>query len=122
MAPVGEVSAIILYVKDMHAQTLFYRDKLGLEITHPGKKQFDYSKEYWVSFNTGAASLALHAGGKGRIGEDAPKIVFRVKDVKKAREELIERGVKMGEVRNAGPDKQVCDGTDPEGNRVSIGS
>ena len=121
MAIVGEISEIILFVKDMQAQVVFYRDKLGLEVTHPGNKS-DYSQEFWVTFATGAVTLALHGGGDGRIGKDAAKFVFRVKDVKQARTELIERGVKMGDVRSAGPGITVCDGADPEGNRVSIAS
>src|SRR5262249_14169081 len=115
----GEISEIILFVKDMHAQVLFYRDKLGLEVKHPGKKA-DYSKEFWVELATGAVTLALHAGGKGRIGEDAPKIVLRVKNGAAARTELIARGVKMGEVRSPVPGLTICDCADPEGNRVSI--
>jgi catechol 2,3-dioxygenase-like lactoylglutathione lyase family enzyme len=121
MAILNELAAIVLYVKDMQSQVEFYRDKLELKIEYP-KGKSDYSKDYWVAFSTGGTSLSLHAGGKGRIGEDAPKLVFRVKDVNKVRTELIERGVKMGEVRSAGPKRQVCDGTDPEGNRISIGT
>lgn len=119
MALLGELSGIVLFVKDMQSQVAFYRDKLGLKVTHP-KGVTDYSGHFWVALDTGAVTLALHAGGKGRIGEDAPKIIFRVKDVKKTRAELIERGVKMEEVRNAGPKQKLCDGHDPEGNRVSI--
>jgi hypothetical protein len=70
--------------------------------------------------NTGACRLALHGGGKRRFGEDAPKIVFRVDDLPAARNNLLEQGVSMGEMRSPAPGVQVCDGKDPEGNRFSI--
>ena len=76
----------------------------------------------WVTFETGACSLALHGGGKGRLGADTPKIVFQVQDIAATRQELISRGVKMGEIRTAAPGILVCDGEDPEGIPFSIES
>ena len=49
-------------------------------------------------------------------------MVFRVADVPAARQELIRRGVAMGEMRSPAPGVQVSDGADPEGNRFSIES
>ena len=80
MSAVGELAEVILFVKDMNKQVVFYRDTMGFEVRSPGA-QSDYAKEFWVELNTGACSLCLHAGGEGRYGEDAPKIVFRVKDI-----------------------------------------
>ena len=82
----------------------------------------DYGKEFWVELDTGACSLALHAGGKKRFGEDAPKFVFRVQDILAARMQLINQQVVMGEIRSAAPGVWVCDGADPEGNKFSIES
>ena len=112
---------IIVYVQDMNAQAAFYRDNFGLEAMFPGGVT-DYKDEYWVTLNTGACVLALHGGGKKRFGSDAPKLVFGVDDIQAAREELVKRGVKLGEVRSAAPGGWVCDGEDPEGNKFSIES
>ncbi len=112
---------VILYVKDMNAQVGFYRDGLGLEIIFP-KVKSDYGAESWVTFDTGACILALHRGGKKRIGDDAPKIVFRVNDVAAMREEVLRKGVQLGEIRNPAPGVRVVDGVDPEGNKFSIES
>jgi catechol 2,3-dioxygenase-like lactoylglutathione lyase family enzyme len=124
---VGELMEVILYVQDMGAQVSFYRDLLGLQVTQPAGSgdsagTDDFGGVFWVTLATGACTLALHAGGKRRLGEDAPKIVFRIADLPGARDELLGRGVPMGEVRSPAPGVQVCDGLDPEGNKFSIES
>jgi predicted enzyme related to lactoylglutathione lyase len=112
---------VILYVQDMPSQVAFYRDQLGLSVRNPDSQE-DYRTAYWVEFETGACSLALHGGGEKRTGQDAPKIVFRVHDIQAAREELRARGVVLGELRSPSPDVWVVDGVDPEGNKFSIES
>jgi catechol 2,3-dioxygenase-like lactoylglutathione lyase family enzyme len=118
---VGALMEVILYVQDMGSQVSFYRDLLGLQVKEPQEVQ-DLSGQYWVELDTGACTLALHGGGRRRLGEDAPKIVFRVIDVPRVRRELLQQGVPMGDVRSPAPGVQVCDGQDPEGNRFSIES
>jgi catechol 2,3-dioxygenase-like lactoylglutathione lyase family enzyme len=120
MKPTGLIE-IILYVQDMQAQVRFYRDQLGLVLSYP-QELVDYSQEDWVTFETGACTLALHSGGKRRQGEDAPKIVFGVDDIQAARDHLISHGFKAGAIRSAAPGILVCDGFDPEGNPVSFES
>lgn len=110
---------VILYVEDMGKQVRFYRDLLGLPVRYPAGKA-DLSAEGWVTLGTGDCVLALHAGGKRRLGQDTPKIVLRVKDVHAARAALLERGVALGEVRTPAPGVRVCDGSDPEGHPFSI--
>ena len=118
---IGELMEIILYVEDMNRQLSFYRDQLGFKVVNP-QESADYGKEFWVELDTGSCSLALHAGGKSRFGADAPKFVFRVKDILAARQELLNLEVEMGEIRSAAPGVWVCDGADPEGNKFSIES
>lgn len=118
---IGELMEIILYVEDMNRQLSFYRDQLGFKVVNP-QESADYGKEFWVELDTGSCSLALHAGGKGRFGADAPKFVFRVKDILAARQELLNLEVELGEIRSAAPGVWVCDGADPEGNKFSIES
>ena len=111
MAITGELFEVILYVQDMATQVSFYRDVLGLEVREPSGVQ-DLSHAFWVELETGACTLALHAGGQGRLGQDAPKIVFRVADVPLAREDLVSRGVPMGEIRSPAAGVRVSDGLD----------
>ena len=121
MVTTGQLLEVILYVQDMNLQVEFYRDTLGLPVREPLDTQ-DYAETHWVELETGECTLALHAGGTGILGRDAPKIVFRVVDVAEARTDLLGKGVPMGDVRFPGPGIVVCDGTDPEGNRFSIES
>ena len=110
---IGSIRQIILYVKNMQKQVEFYRDTLGLKIGFPHLE--DYSNEAWVSFSTGECTLALHSGGNGDIGSDAPKFTFEVSNVEQTKKQLREKGVKMGEIVEAYPDSYVCSGLDPEG-------
>jgi catechol 2,3-dioxygenase-like lactoylglutathione lyase family enzyme len=121
MALLKDLMEVILYVENMNAQVEFYTDKLGFKVAYPQSTD-DYIDQMWVTLDTGACNLALHGGGKRRFGTDAPKIVFQVDDILAAREELIRRGVEIGEVRSAAPGVWVCDGEDPEGNKLSIES
>ena len=118
---VGEIMEVILYVEDMNAQVSFYRDKLGLSVKSPRDTE-DYGEVFWVEMDSGPCTLALHAGGKRRFGDEAPKIVFNVGDILAVRQGLLDRGVPMDEIRSAAPGIWVCDGVDPEGNKFSIES
>ena len=113
------LTEIILYVEDMNGMLSFYRDVMGLEISYP-QNVTEYSKEHWVTLNAGSCVINLHSGGKRRLGEDSPKIVFGVRDIEGARGTLLRREVRIGEIRVAAPGKWVCDGYDPEGNPFSI--
>ena len=118
---IGPLHEIILYVSNMIGQVSFYRDTLGLEVAYPPDLG-DGSEAFWVVFNTGPCSLALHGGGEKRIGEDAPKIVFKVDEIEAVREYLISQGVPMSEIIEPAPGIQVSNGRDPEGNAFSIES
>ncbi|MDB4637268.1 hypothetical protein OAK47_00485 [Planctomycetaceae bacterium] len=73
-------------------------------------------------FKTGQCSLALHGGGEKRIGEDAPKFVFKVEEIEPTRQYLLDAGVEMSEIHSPAPGIKVCDTRDPEGNVFSIES
>jgi predicted enzyme related to lactoylglutathione lyase len=119
MGALGELMEVILYVRDMAGQVSFYRDQLGLRVRQP-QNAADYSQAFWVELDTGACTLVLHGGGQRRLGQDTPKVVFRVGDIHAAREELAGRGVALGPARSPAPGVWVCDGKDPEGNPFSI--
>ena|SRR2546422_6029891 len=113
---------VIVQVKDMNVQVAFYRDKLGLKVTYP-EGVVDYTKEGWVTFDTGRCVLALHDGGRNRQGENpSHRIVFQADDIEVARNRLLAKGVQVGEVRSPAPGVQVVDGRDPEGNVYAIES
>lgn len=117
----GQLGEIILYVEDMQKAVAFYRGVLGLEVIEPAG-EFDSSEPYWVLFDTGACKLALHGGGRRRIGEDSPKFVFLVDDIRKARAALLDAGVPIGDLRSPAPGVEVTDCRDPEGHVFSIES
>jgi predicted enzyme related to lactoylglutathione lyase len=102
---------IIIFTADLARLSAFYRDVVGLTVagTEPG----------WIDFNAGACNIALHKG-TSTVGKRPPKIVFYAADVAAARAALIKRGWK-----DAGPVKSIghfdmCDGYDPDGNRIGI--
>jgi catechol 2,3-dioxygenase-like lactoylglutathione lyase family enzyme len=113
------IMEIIIYAQEMNTLVAFYRDKLGLRVRYPAALA-DYSDQMWVELDAGTCVLALHGGGQRRLGVDAPKIVFRVVEMERARATLSARGVVLSDVRAPAPGKLVCDGTDPEGNRFSL--
>jgi predicted enzyme related to lactoylglutathione lyase len=118
---IGHLKEVILYVENMNSQVLFYKDKMGLEVDYP-KDTDNLENEKWVVFQTGPCRLALRSGGRCRLGEDAPKMVFEVEDLPKIREELIRRGVPLNEIWSPAAGIFVSDGVDPEGNSFSIES
>jgi predicted enzyme related to lactoylglutathione lyase len=121
MGLVGKLIEVIIYAQDMQRLVTFYRDRLGLEILYPPGLE-EYGAEHWVTFDTGPCTLALHSGGAGREGQDAPTIVFQVDDIDEARRSLTTRGVTLGDIRTAAPGIRVVDGLDPEGNKISFES
>lgn len=110
---------LILYVEDMAQQVAFYRDILELPILYPAE-QTDYSNEVWVVLATGSCKLALHGGGKRRLGEDTPRLVFGVADIHVAHATLLAHGVQLGAIFSAAPGIWVSHGSDPEGNPIAI--
>jgi predicted enzyme related to lactoylglutathione lyase len=116
MASIETLSEVILYVENLEEMVEFYTETIGLDIAS-GAPEHGF-----VAFDTGDCHLCLHAGRDGDIGPYAPKFVFEVEDVAATREVLAEKGVSVGEVREAGPGSVVCDAEDPEGNSFSIES
>ncbi len=117
----GSLNEVILYVKDMNAQVKFYRDSLGLTISYPAGLD-NYSDQFWVTFETGTCTLALHGGGEKRLGEDAPKFVFEVSDIAATREQCRLLDIPRSGIRSPAPGVEVIDCQDPEGNVFSLES
>ena len=108
----------IIYVNDMAKMVAFYRDIIGLSINYPHVD--DYSEQFWVEFQAGAITIALHAGGSTEAVVGAPKIVFEVDDIQAEHKRLTEAGVKMSSIETVAPNVQSADGWDSEGNYFSI--
>lgn len=120
--PLGRFDKVILYVQDMARMVAFYRDALGLPLTYPtGIAEEALAREVWVTLALGGGySLALHGGGQGRFGEDAPTLVFRVADIATAGAALSAAGARLAPPFEAAPGVLVAKGRDPEGNAFSL--
>jgi predicted enzyme related to lactoylglutathione lyase len=108
-----EVRRIIVFTANMEVMAEFYGRALGLALRH--------SEAGWRDYDAGACRIALHQG-PSTPGKQPPKLVFYAKDVSAARAALMRRGVKtLGKVKSTGT-FDMCDGTDPDGNRIQISS
>jgi len=103
-----KLAEVVVYTQDMARATAFYKDTLGLEPT--------FESDHWTTFDTGACTLALHAGS------EAPDPTFLVDDLDAARENLDAAGVDVTEIREPMPGLRVFDARDPDGNRFSLES
>jgi hypothetical protein len=108
----------IVYVEDMQKMVISYRDVLQPPLNYPHKA--DYSNEFWVEFQAGSITIALHAGGKSGKKPSAPKIVFEVDDIEAERSRLLAAGVDIRSIENVAPSVRSADGFDIEGNYFSI--
>ena len=111
-----ELSRIIVFAANLKSLGAFYRDVLGL----PEKPTPDDSRT-WLEFHAGASSIALHNGGSSERSGRPPKIVFYAPDVKATRAALNARGANFGRIVTTEL-FEFCNGTDPEGNALSISS
>ncbi|MAE66525.1 MAG: hypothetical protein CMJ18_19830 [Phycisphaeraceae bacterium] len=115
----ADLKRVMLLVKDVPALAAFYRDCLGCSIMG------DIDSE-WTEVDAGGCAIALHRWDttQSERGHPGVKIVFGVADVAAVREELVGRGVRMGEVHRSRSPRyeglEICDGYDPEGNWFQI--
>ena len=119
MSVIQGLTKAILYVKDIDAQTNFYRDLLGLQLKS-FKSIEGRSDKQWVEFETGQCTLVLHGNLDKEFGEDRPKLAFHVDDFETAYHTLTERGVKLSPMRSPSPGLKIAEGLDPEGNPFTI--
>ena len=98
---------IVLFVDDLDRQTGYYRDLLGLPACD--------LRDGWSEFGKGDTSLALHRG-RGR----KPRLEFECdRPLERAREALIARGAKLGEIQSL-RGRRFCRGKDRDGNQIQI--
>ncbi|HEX5808561.1 MAG TPA: VOC family protein [Anaerolineales bacterium] len=108
-----------MYVEDLDASVVFYRDVLGLPFLGQG--------EDWAHFDSGAGSmLELFSGGKAQRSAKEPAqqsivLGLRVDDLDRAMETLAGRGVQFipgGRGESGG--ERWAHFYDPEGNRLEL--
>ncbi len=115
-----QLNTVILYCENMEQMVDFYKNKLGLKVKYP-KDEIEFKDVSWVELDAAPCTLALHHGGKRKIGEDAPELVFEVKeDLQSIREELTEKGIELSEIKEISPGEIATKGRDPEGNEFWI--
>jgi catechol 2,3-dioxygenase-like lactoylglutathione lyase family enzyme len=109
------ISAIMLGVRELDKSLEFYRDKLGLKVK--------MSEPQLALLDAGPITLGLSPGHVRLAPEvkGATEVVFRVDNVRAAREALIQRGVVfMNEPRQATPTEWAAHFHDPDGHLLSI--
>jgi predicted enzyme related to lactoylglutathione lyase len=108
------ITRIVLYVKNLGRAAEFYQRVFQLKVVAEPEVG-------WIEFAAGGCNLALHQAAKtAGVRRAAAKIVFGVKDVKKAKALLERRGLKLGPI-HVTPHSSFCNGKDPEGNLLCIG-
>ncbi len=112
-----QLQRVILFAEDIKKLAAFYREAIGLE-----PKVTPDDPRTWLEFVAGSSSIALHNGGTDKTGR-APKIVFFVpnNEIITTRAALNGRGANFGKLIRVF-DFQFCNGTDPEGNELSLSS
>ena len=110
-----ELSRIIIFTPDVERLVSFYETRLGLErigSLSPG----------WAELGAGGATIAFHAiDERSTQREGWIKPVFGTTDVQGEKRRLEELGVEMSDIFEF-EGIQLCDGTDPDGNRFQISS
>ena len=62
----------------------------------------------------------FHFDPQKQLGEDRPKLVFKVADIEAAHQVLSKQVVEFSQINSRSGNIQVADGCDPEGNPFSI--
>ena len=119
----SKVDYVMVNVSDMPRSVAFYRDTLGLRLK--------FESPAWSEFETGATTLALHAGTRAAGSEAATQagpaagtcsLGFSVRDLNGTYAELRERGARFvmppTEQPNEGIRLAVC--IDPDGLAISF--
>lgn len=107
--PAARLGQLILYVQNIEASVQFYRDGVGFELLS--------ESEHWSELKAGEIVVALHAGGEGRLGEDAPEAVLYAEDLATERLAMQGRGVAVDQIVEPHPGVRFCRFSDPDGHR-----
>lgn len=110
-----ELSRVIIFTGDVKRLVDFY-------VSHFGLTPVGEIDEGWTELNAGGCNLAFHKFSEKLDGSDnGIKFVFGTGDVRGERSRLESLGVEMTKIFTFG-EIQMCDGSDPDGNRFQISS
>ncbi|MBM3934009.1 MAG: hypothetical protein FJ319_06865 [SAR202 cluster bacterium] len=111
-----QMRRVVLLVNNIEEVTAFYRDVLELKPIFNLK----IPPPEWIEFNAGNVRLALEqASGMMEQASNFIQLMFYAEDLNATREELIRRGVKVGEIKKT-KDGEFFDSKDPEGHIFRI--
>jgi catechol 2,3-dioxygenase-like lactoylglutathione lyase family enzyme len=126
MKNVNQLTMISVVVGDMKKAKAFYAEKLGLEVATDYRQNDD---NWWVTLTLPGGGASITLARTNTTSNEPPQpgtlgFYFSTPDVAAAHQELNERGVKTGEVRDDlyGPGSGVkfLQFQDPDGNQVTF--
>lgn len=110
------MNPIILFVKDFETSLSFYRNILGLKMTHIVEPHEDFA-----TFDVGGTVFALHGGFKGKVGEGNVALHFVVKNINAEVKKLKMKGVKFTKrIKKMPWGAYQTSFLDPDGNEMDI--
>lgn len=104
----------ILYCPNWAKTVRFYRDQVGLRVSH--------ENDWFVEFEVGPGFFSIADAARATVGQTRGQGVtlsWKVDDVEAARRELQARGIDVSEVKRRWGTPAV-DFRDPEGHRVEL--
>lgn len=115
------VTYAIVFVSDMERSTRFYRDSIGLQVR--------FESPEWTEFDTGDATLALHAGGATRgPGDDRDHLApgscrpgLGVPDLDAFHQRMVDEGVHCLQEPKRTFGARLALYADPDGLPISVG-
>jgi lactoylglutathione lyase len=114
------VNYAIVFVSDMKRAVAFYRDVLGLPLR--------FESPGWTEFETGGATLALHASEASHSGKDDPQRVpagrcrpgLSVPNLDEFHTKMLERNVPCLQEPTAIFGARIAQYLDPDGLGISV--
>ncbi|MBA4292722.1 hypothetical protein C0431_07085 [bacterium] len=104
---------IILYVEDMERSRRFYEEIIGLILTSS-------PSPYWMTFDCGGTSLALHPQDSVDEFRNTTAIALFTSELEKSRSIFNGRGANFGEIVEPHPGVEFCLTQDPDGTMIFL--
>jgi catechol 2,3-dioxygenase-like lactoylglutathione lyase family enzyme len=104
---------IILYVEDMERSRRFYEEIIGLALTST-------PSPYWITFDCGGTSLALHPQDSLDEFRNTSAIALFTLDLEESRTIFNDRGANFGEIVEPHPGVKFCSTQDPDGTMIYL--
>jgi catechol 2,3-dioxygenase-like lactoylglutathione lyase family enzyme len=126
MTVVNQLTMVSMVVSDMQRAKEFYAEKLGLEVATDYRQNDD---NWWVTLTLPGGGPNITLARSSTTSNEPPQpgtlgLYLSTSNIAAAQEELSERGVQTGEVRDNlyGPGSGVkfIQFQDPDGNQVTI--